>query len=327
MFLLNKNRLKFLFINNFTLSIFSIFCLLSISLPMKLMAFSPPSETSNIHNKQRTKNSGVGRFILTYKNSSNPQVREITQQTEIFDAIVNDLNSSGLIIRQNIPVNFTDCEQPNAFWDPENGQIIMCYELIAFAYNLFNEKSNYSEEQALNKSLHNAIFTFYHELGHALIDVLQLSAVGQEEDTVDEFASVMLFRKFDNDSAGEIVLSSSEFYETLLKIGNRGAGWGEHAPNDKRLFNLVCFVYGSNPQKYTEVFEEKFNLLAQGKATQQDIEGRAYKCREQFPDKINSWNKLLLPHYASKNPNTTPSGSSSGGNTSPNGVSRKGTFW
>lgn len=328
MFWFNKNQQKLLFITKFTSSILSFLCLLSIGLPNKLMAF-PSSETSNIQNKQGTKNNGVGRFILTYENSSVPELKEALQKQQIFDTIINDLNSSGLVMRQNIPVNFTDCGQPNAFWDGENEQIIMCYELINFAYTLFNQKSNYSQQEAITKSLNNAIFTFYHELGHALIDVLELSAVGQEEDTVDEFSAVMLFRKFDNDSAGEIILDSSAFYETLYQNGVRGTGWGEHAPNDKRLFNLVCFVYGSNPQKYETVFEEKFNLLAQGKASQRDIDSRAYKCRQQFPEKMNSWNKLLLPHFASQNQNQTPASrpSSGGNNTNPNGVSRKGEFW
>ncbi len=323
---LNKNQHT----KYFSFKLFSTFI---GTLTLFLIAFSQNitvaenPENNRINTKQRVKSNGVGKFILQYENSSNRALRDGLIETGMFDSIVNELNSSGLVIRENVPVTFKDCGTPNAFWDPSNKNIIMCYELISFGFQLFNKKANYSEREAIAKSLNNSVFTFYHELGHALIDVLDLSAVGQEEDTVDEFASVMLFRKFNNESAAQIVLDSSAFYEILYKMGARGSGWGEHAPNDKRLFNLVCFVYGSNPTAYKKVFEEKFNLLNQeGTATQRDIDSRAYKCQNEYAEKIDSWNKLLLPHYASRNQNQ-PASNSPSNNNSPNGVSRKGTYW
>lgn len=314
----------------FSLKLFSafigglIFFLLAFS---QNLTVAQNLENNNINTKQRVKSNGVGKFILQYENSSNIDLRDGLIETRMFDSIVNELNSSGLVIRQNIPVIFKDCEQPNAFWDPDNQNMIMCYELISFGFQLFNKKANYSEQEAISKSLNNSVFTFYHELGHALIDILDLSAVGQEEDTVDEFASVMLYKKFNNESAAQILLDSSAFYEILYKMGARGSGWDEHAPNDKRLFNLVCFVYGSNPNAYKQVFEEKFNLLNhEGTATQSDIDSRAYKCQQEYAQKVDSWNRLLLPHYATRNQNQPASNSPSNHN-SPNGVSRKGTYW
>ncbi|MDJ0511377.1 MAG: DUF4344 domain-containing metallopeptidase [Crocosphaera sp.] len=110
----------------------------------------------------------------------------------------------------------------------------------------------------------------------------------------------------------------------LDKTDGRGPGWGEHAPNDKRLFNLVCLVYGSNPEKYAEVFIKKFVLVdSEGVATEQAIKRRAARCQRDFAKKMDSWNKLLLPHYATDN-SDIPSNRTL--HNSP-GVSRRGSHW
>ncbi|MDJ0729393.1 MAG: DUF4344 domain-containing metallopeptidase [Crocosphaera sp.] len=272
-----------------------------------------------------SENNKVGQFILEYQPSSSYQnIRKLLMEKRVFDKIISDLNSSGLIMREDIPVVFIDCGTPNAFWDPSNRKIIICYENTADDIYLFHEKAGYPMGEAIEKSINETIVAFYHELGHGLIDVLSLSAVGQEEDTVDEFAAVMLFRTYPPDVAAEIVLDASEYYELLYKERGRGPGWGEHAPNDKRLFNLVCLVYGSNPQKYAKVFVEKFYLLDQDNmASPNQIKRRAMRCQKEFAQKMDSWNKLLLPHYATENP-SQPANKPS--RQTP-GVSRQGDYW
>ena len=182
----------------------------------------------------------VGKFILEYQpTSSNENIRNLLIRRQVFDNIISNLNTSGLIMREDIPVTFKDCGSPNAYWSPSDREITICYENTAYNILLFREEAGYSLETAVEKSINQTIVVFYHELGHGLIDVLPLSAVGQEEDTVDEFAAVMLFRTYKPDVAAEMVLDAAEFFELLYKTNGRGSGWGEHAPNDKRLFQLI----------------------------------------------------------------------------------------
>ncbi len=315
-------------LNKYQFLFFKFVSTLMVGIILSLTSFSPQLiasavevKTENEHKKQ-VQGKGVGKFILQYDRSSAPVLRDVLRENKIFDRIITGLNQSGLIMRQDIPVIFTNCGEPNAFWDPSNERIIMCYEMIGFGVQLFQEQGNYGTSEALDKSINNTIFTFYHELGHALIDVLQLSAVGQEEDTVDEFASVMLLSNSQGDLA-EIILDAAEFYQIVNQIST-SAPWDEHAPHDKRLFNLVCFVYGSNPEKYEQIFIEKFILVdPDQKVSREQIESRARRCYQEFPQKVANWNKLLLPHYASKNntqPTPTPHGNTPG-------VSRRGDYW
>jgi hypothetical protein len=289
-------------------------------------------------NKQIKNNNKIGKFLLTYEPSSpdtykegeieailsNREIRELLIDSKIFENIISNLNNSGLIMRQDIPVIFRECGTANAFWSPSQRAITVCYENMALDLILFHQIAEYSPEKAVEKSINETIFAFYHELGHALIEVLPLNAVGQEEDTADEFASVMMYRKYSAKSAAEIVLDSSEYYELLYRLGNRGPGWDEHAPNDKRLFNLACFVYGSDPEQYEKVFLQKFITVHPGETIDQDqIASRAAKCEQEFAQKLETWNRLLLPHYATINPTqpTKPSSDDSSGS------SRRGTYW
>jgi hypothetical protein len=47
-------------------------------------------------------------------------------------------------------------------------------------------------EEAQLFILGNTVFTLHHELGHALIDQLDLPVLGREEDAVDHLATIMM---------------------------------------------------------------------------------------------------------------------------------------
>lgn len=320
------NKLKtnsyFKLINSFLFAIFFFSNLLFVTPNKNLLAQSIKSD--NKQNFPRN-NKVIGKFIIEYQpTNSYKEIRDIFIQSQIFDQIINQLNNSGLIMREDIPVIFKDCGNPNAYWNYQKKEIIICYENTAYDLVLFHENAKYNIPTAMEKSLNETIFAFYHELGHALIDILPLNAVGQEEDTVDEFASVMLYRNHDQNFAGQVILDSSEYYELLYKINEKSPSWDEHTPHDKRLFNLVCFVYGSNPEKYAEIFIEKFTLLDEdGMASEDNLKIRAKKCEQEFVKKNDNWNRLLLPHYAIKN--SYPVSPSPVKN--PRGLSERGVYW
>lgn len=272
-------------INFLILILISVFSSLNISnINLISNIFSP---TVLAENKQL--NNKVGKFILSYQptnESSNykfrikenkivkhspiehNKIKQFLEETAIFDDIIDQLNRSGLVMRQDIPVIFKDCGTPNAYWNAKDKNIIICYENMAYDLALFKILGNYDSQTVLEKSINETIFAFYHELGHALIDVLPLAAVGQEEDTVDEFASITLLKNKDSNN-DQIVLDGAEFYK--LKNG-QPRWWDEHTPDLKRVFNIVCFVYGSNPQKYEEEFIETFLFVnAQGNKVSKEI--------------------------------------------------------
>ena len=120
------------------------------------------------------------------------------------------------------------------------------YELIVQMTEDFAKLNKSSLEDALSDAIYASIFVFYHELGHALIDVLQLPVVGKEEDAVDQFSAIILLNSEAQDLAEKTILNAADWFGIKPKI----PAWDEHAPNDVRFYYLVCLVYGSDSQKY-----------------------------------------------------------------------------
>ena len=83
------------------------------------------------------------------------------------------------------------CGQANAFYDPSAQAVIICAELVR---DMHQGLANLGDDPALQglALVLQVAFVLVHEIGHALVDVLDLPVVGQEEDAVDQLATIFL---------------------------------------------------------------------------------------------------------------------------------------
>lgn len=132
----------------------------------------------------------------------------------------------------------------------------------------------------------NLVSTFYHELAHALIDIMELPVLGQEEDAADVFSVVMVDRLFDGDEAVAINGGAARGFEVdAIKMRRKGHEWDwtdEHGPDMQRYFNIVCLTYGGAPE-LRATFAEEMGLP----------EGRAEICEDEFALAKNSWDLVI----------------------------------
>ena len=90
------------------------------------------------------------------------------------------------------------CGRPNAFYVPRNGEVVVCFEMLADAYRLLSryESGAAADSQVIGRHVVDAIgfarFLFAHELGHAVIHRYKLPVVGEEEAAADQFALWLL---------------------------------------------------------------------------------------------------------------------------------------
>jgi hypothetical protein len=79
------------------------------------------------------------------------------------------------------------------------------------------------------------------------------------------------------------------YWFRLQAMGNNHTTpfWDEHAFDAQRFYNIMCLIYGSNPQKYA-------SFIGSG---QLPIE-RAGRCPEEYSKISRAWNRLLQPYYA-----------------------------
>lgn len=234
---------------------------------------------------------GKGAFKHVYapvSNAANTTRRDQAQKGRVLETISTMLNLQ-LAIPVDVTIALTECGVANAFYDPETRQISMCYELLDHFYKVF--APHVESELELQRSVYGAtVFVFFHELGHALINVLDLPAVGREEDAADQLSTVILTNGGEEGETAVINGANSFILEGQSADMQRLPFWDEHSLGPQRFFNLLCWVYGHDPEKYGYLVNQ--NLPQE----------RAVRCPGEYAQIAKSWYRLLAPHMKNKPP-------------------------
>jgi len=229
-------------------------------------------------------------FRVSYADTEVPlhqQFVEILKGIELYEKIATVLNETVRLPR-TIDIQLVDCGTVNAFYDPTNARIIMCNELMSYFADMFKPGANNDEELG-NAILGATIFAFFHEAGHGLIHQLDLPATGKEEDAVDQFATMILIAGGD-DTVGMALAGAYWFQKQQANNTSTDMPFAdEHSFDGQRFYNIMCWIYGSDPVKY-DSFIDSGNLTA----------ARAPLCEEEFRKMSRSWERLLEPHLTSK---------------------------
>jgi len=236
----------------------------------------------------RDKQQNTGQFKVLYspvKNQEYAKFQNELQKEKVLEALVADLNST-FVLPADISVTFDQCGEVNAFYNPEKRRISMCYELIENMYEIFS-KHEKSEDAIDDAVIGATVFIFYHELGHALIDILDLPVTGKEEDAVDQLSTFILTDGTDEgekaalDGARSFYLESSEQDSEIDDL----PFWDEHSLDHQRFYNIICLVYGQNESKYAYLVNK--SILPKE---------RAERCSGEYTQVEKAWTRLLKPH-------------------------------
>ncbi|SDD44465.1 DUF4344 domain-containing metallopeptidase [Aquimonas voraii] len=185
-----------------------------------------------------------------------------------------------LRLPRNVSVRLVECGESNAYYDPEAYEIQMCLELMEDMAGVLD--GQFEDESVESDALTGAwMGTLLHEVGHALVHVLDLPITGREEDVVDQLSAWMLISAGDADA----VLGYAATYYT--ESGEVGAAdfAGVHALNEQRYFNLLCWAYGSDPEAAEEL-TASWELPSE----------RAELCADEYAQMDRAWSRLLGPH-------------------------------
>ena len=203
-------------------------------------------------------------------------------QDDPLKELVAGLNKS-LQLPKTLGVRYAECGEPNAYYDPGAREILLCFELIERLAEDFGNRLD--DDQELASAVGGAyVFITLHEVGHALVDVLELPITGREEDAVDQLSAWLLIGE---DEGNDAVLSAAASF-SIAGEGRELADSDfadEHALDQQRYFNMVCWVYGSNPELHAGLIEYAGLPAA-----------RAERCAEEYARLDRSWSKLLEPY-------------------------------
>ncbi len=215
---------------------------------------------------------------------------------EVYAKMLED----AFVIKKNLKISLVECGEVNAFYNSENKELLICYELFA---DLMTKMSTYiSDPDSLGDKIGKvSSFIIFHEIGHAMIDVLDIPLTGKEEDAADYFAFFMLGS--DGDDFGvEVCKEGALFFKelsdeqkvdtTFQQLNDKGViydalpFWDEHSFHLQRYYSINSLIFGSNPEKWDGLIN--IGYRRPGNAVLEY-------------NKINrGWSRVLLPHFRKK---------------------------
>lgn len=224
-----------------------------------------------------------GDLKLSYQPRKKPALaHSVGSNPQALEGIIANLNDR-IALPWDIVISFEDCENPDAFYDPETRKLTLCYQLIDEYYDLFGRKI--TDKTKLDEAVRGAVAsTFFHELGHGLVDAWKVPITGKEEDAVDQLSTLILIKH--TQKGEQMALDgaiSFKLYADLEK-GEKKIYWDEHSLDEQRFYDTICLIYGHDPEKYAYLVKD--HTLP---------EERAELCRQDYPKISNSWHQLLSP--------------------------------
>ncbi len=130
---------------------------------------------------------------VRYKKPADKELAEISRSLEegrVLDEVVKGINEA-IALPKDLKVEVDTCDEANAYYNPEVRTITICLELVAYYIESFSEDESLSEDQVAENAIQATVFTLFHEVGHALVDVYTLPITGKEEDAVDDLAALL----------------------------------------------------------------------------------------------------------------------------------------
>lgn len=233
----------------------------------------------------------TGTMTARYDDATSPEAitgRDLMQQNNLLEDMADSVNA-GLNLPQDIPLIGSQCDQPNAFWDPSDRSMTICYEDAADGLDIYTQLGDPDPTAA---AINAEWATFFHETGHMVIDLYGLPAVGREEDAADQLAAFLLLApgpdgQIDPGSVQAVKDFAQVFAEYDARSGEIDSTdfADEHSMNLTRMYNLECWVYGADP-------EANADLVTDGLLPQE----RAERCEDEYQQLSDSWSVLLDPY-------------------------------
>ncbi|WP_431894256.1 DUF4344 domain-containing metallopeptidase [Nonomuraea sp. bgisy101] len=226
-----------------------------------------------------------GKFIAKYGKADTDVASEgleLLKPGKVLEGFAASLNEL-LILPHDVTLAGEQCEAVNAYYSPDEKKITMCYELVADGFTRYRDKAE-SEEENDEHGQANLVDTLYHELGHAVIDIYDLPALGKEDDAADQLSALIMAQNKDDDSSS---VQTINYYFASAGDQDRAAlpFYDEHSMDEQRAFNYMCWIYGSDPKTYADW------VGPDGLP-----EERAARCPGEYEKLASSWSKLLEPH-------------------------------
>jgi len=212
-------------------------------------------------------------FELSYlaaQSEQQEQVRQVLVESERLEYAIEGLNQL-FNLPLTIKVNVGGEQGP--LHDPAQQYINIPYEFVSGLSRLYPEREDL---------LDVTVFVLYHEVGHALIDLLELPVPAELEESADGLAGLLSIELISD--GGAPVLAAAGLLASRESIAASHPWFGQ-AGKTSRSRKLICWVVGSDPGRLGWVAEDA-GLEA----------GEADRCPNEYEEMRGYWVELLRPY-------------------------------
>ena len=254
--------------------------------PVSSNPSQPASNRSTSTSSDPNKKPDSGDFLVEHETVSTPRYVEIDRQVKdekLLEKAASQLNAA-LSLPEDITLRTKDCKEVNAYYDPNDSSITMCYELMEHFYASFRSAGS-NEKDAYSQMFDAVRFVFLHEIAHALIDKYKLPIIGNEEDAADRCSAYINLEELGQDGVKAILAAADAFaIESKRTEGSKKNMADEHLLGEQRYYNALCMVYGSNASKWERLVNEGYLPKE-----------RAVRCPTEYQKTVDAWSALLGP--------------------------------
>ena len=181
-------------------------------------------------------NDGAGVFTVTLTDAVRAKNTERWNQymTLQLEAALVPLNRLSGLLNQPVLITYDECGVLNAFYSRVTQSITLCDEIVEDMYGFFNQRVGSDRPAQTANAL---VFVLYHEIAHALVDILNISVLGNDESAADGIATVIAV---ETGRAFGAIISGSYLSSEPTSYGD------EHNNGQDRFGDITCWAVGGD---------------------------------------------------------------------------------
>jgi len=262
---------------------------------LAVLAVQPAAGYAQASEPPAEQPAGPAHFVVSWEKlkPANEKIARKLRHSRAVERVVSAVNAL-VQVPQELGIVFTDdVEIGPAYLPDQNGQelhvIVVPGHFLRTEQDIFRKALKGVKGLSVNQAVRYATqFVIAHEIGHALVDQLDLPVTGKEEDAVDGFAAYLLTSERQFGPMGPV--SAGLLFDGLSTPANDlddSDFADEHSMPQQRVYQLLCWVYGSDTKRYR-------GLVGKGGLPKR----RAVRCADEYKQLRSSWDRLLAPHHA-----------------------------
>lgn len=210
----------------------------------------------------------------SYPQADNPTyaaMRDMLRQQDMLAPILEPLNEYFPVPRR-VTIEIAECGRVSSYYDDRRPAVGLCYELVeALAEQIMGGDAADEADEVFAGAF---AYILLHQVGHALIDQMDLSVSAGPEEAADQLAVVMA--SFSPEDASNALVGVLTLRELAMEWEDGGA------LSSRRVQDVACLFYGSAPESFDWLIEEEHLT-----------ERRAAGCEAEFARVRDEWVEVL----------------------------------